>query len=78
MGDFDLGFGAAANQAALRVLSCGGVTLDSLEGCPKRILKTRSSFAGVHMRVLLGEQSALLPDLEAIEGMVVERFAAVG
>ncbi|XQA79408.1 chemotaxis protein CheW [Xanthomonas sacchari] len=33
---------------------------------------------GVHMRVLLGEQSALLPDLEAIEGMVVERFAVDG
>ncbi|MBN6152385.1 chemotaxis protein CheW [Xanthomonas sp. AmX2] len=33
--------------------------------------------AGVHMRVLLGEQSALLPDMEAIEGMIVERFSAV-
>lgn len=33
--------------------------------------------AGVHMRVLLGEQSALLPDMEAIEGMVVERFSAL-
>ena len=27
---------------------------------------------GVHMRVLLGEQSALLPDLDAIEAMVLE------
>ncbi|MDR6673839.1 chemotaxis protein CheW [Xanthomonas sp. 1678] len=34
--------------------------------------------AGVHMRVLLGEQSALLPDMEAIEGMIGERFSAVG
>ncbi|UYB53448.1 chemotaxis protein CheW [Xanthomonas sp. AM6] len=33
--------------------------------------------AGVHMRVLLGEQSALLPDMEAIEGMISERFSAV-
>lgn len=33
--------------------------------------------AGVHMRVLLGEQSALLPDMEAIEGMIVERFSAL-
>ncbi|CTP92258.1 chemotaxis protein CheW [Xanthomonas translucens pv. arrhenatheri] len=32
--------------------------------------------AGVHMRVLLGEQSALLPDMEAIEGMILERFSA--
>ncbi len=31
---------------------------------------------GVHMRVLLGEQSALLPDLEAIESMVLENIAA--
>jgi chemosensory pili system protein ChpC len=31
---------------------------------------------GVHMRVLLGEQSALLPDLDAIETMVLETFAA--
>jgi len=30
------------------------------------------------MRVLLGEQSALLPDMEAIEGMIGERFSAVG
>jgi chemosensory pili system protein ChpC len=34
--------------------------------------------AGVHMRVLLGEQSALLPDMEAIEGMIGERFAVAG
>lgn len=33
--------------------------------------------AGVHMRVLLGEQSALLPDMEAIEGMIGERFSTV-
>lgn len=33
---------------------------------------------GVHMRVLLGEQSALLPDLDAIESAVVEALAAVG
>lgn len=33
--------------------------------------------AGVHMRVLLGEQSALLPDMEAIEGMIGERFSAL-
>jgi chemosensory pili system protein ChpC len=31
---------------------------------------------GVHMRVLLGEQSALLPDLDAIESMVLESIAA--
>ncbi len=31
---------------------------------------------GVHMRVLLGEQSALLPDLDAIETMVLETYAA--
>ena len=31
---------------------------------------------GVHMRVLLGEQSALLPDLDAIEAMVLETMAA--
>jgi len=31
---------------------------------------------GVHMRVLLGEQSALLPDLDAIESMVLESLAA--
>ncbi|KRG44796.1 chemotaxis protein CheW [Stenotrophomonas panacihumi] len=31
---------------------------------------------GVHMRVLLGEQSALLPDLDAIESMVLENMAA--
>jgi len=31
---------------------------------------------GVHMRVLLGEQSALLPDLDAIETMVLETMAA--
>ncbi|HEY9254152.1 MAG TPA: chemotaxis protein CheW [Stenotrophomonas sp.] len=31
---------------------------------------------GVHMRVLLGEQSALLPDLDAIETMVLESYAA--
>ncbi|WP_045767753.1 chemotaxis protein CheW [Xanthomonas albilineans] len=33
---------------------------------------------GVHMRVLLGEQSALLPDLDAIEWMVGERFLGAG
>jgi chemosensory pili system protein ChpC len=33
--------------------------------------------AGVHMRVLLGEQSALLPDMEAIEGMIGDSFSAV-
>ncbi len=32
---------------------------------------------GVHMRVLLGEQSALLPDLDAIESAVVAALAAV-
>ncbi len=32
--------------------------------------------AGVHMRVLLGEQSALLPDLDAIESAVVQALAA--
>jgi len=32
---------------------------------------------GVHMRVLLGEQSALLPDLDAIESAVVTALAAV-
>ncbi|ALJ29036.1 MULTISPECIES: chemotaxis protein CheW [Stenotrophomonas] len=31
---------------------------------------------GVHMRVLLGEQSALLPDLDAIESAVVAALAA--
>lgn len=31
---------------------------------------------GVHMRVLLGEQSALLPDLEAIEAAITEHVAA--
>lgn len=31
---------------------------------------------GVHMRVLLGEQSALLPDLEAIESAIAEHVAA--
>jgi len=30
---------------------------------------------GVHMRVLLGEQSALLPDLDAIESLVLEASA---
>ncbi len=29
---------------------------------------------GVHMRVLLGEQSALLPDLDALEAALVERL----
>lgn len=33
---------------------------------------------GVHMRVLLGEQSALLPDLDAIESAVAEALAVVG
>jgi len=32
---------------------------------------------GVHMRVLLGEQSALLPDLDAIENAVVTAMAEV-
>jgi chemosensory pili system protein ChpC len=32
---------------------------------------------GVHMRVLLGEQSALLPDLDAIENAVLAALAAV-
>lgn len=32
---------------------------------------------GVQMRVLLGEQGALLPDLEGVERMVVEALAAV-
>ncbi|WP_433852164.1 chemotaxis protein CheW [Stenotrophomonas nitritireducens] len=32
---------------------------------------------GVHMRVLLGEQSALLPDLDAIESAVLAALAAV-
>ena len=31
---------------------------------------------GVHMRVLLGEQSALLPDLDAIEAQVGQALAA--
>ncbi|WDL49037.1 chemotaxis protein CheW [Xanthomonas campestris] len=31
---------------------------------------------GVHMRVLLGEQSALLPDLDAIEAQVGQELAA--
>ena len=31
---------------------------------------------GVRMRVLLGEQGAMLPDLEAVEGMVAEALAA--
>ena len=31
---------------------------------------------GVHMRVLLGEESALLPDLERIEAMVDEALSA--
>lgn len=31
---------------------------------------------GVHMRVLLGEQSALLPDLETIESAIAEHVAA--
>lgn len=31
---------------------------------------------GVHMRVLLGEQSAVLPDLEALEAAVVQALAA--
>lgn len=30
---------------------------------------------GVHMRILLGEQSALLPDLESIESAIVEVFS---
>ncbi|MCD9086266.1 chemotaxis protein CheW [Stenotrophomonas sp. SY1] len=33
---------------------------------------------GVHMRVLLGEQSALLPDLDAIESAVAGAMAAAG
>lgn len=33
---------------------------------------------GVHMRILLGEQSALLPDLDSIESAVVEVFATSG
>lgn len=31
---------------------------------------------GVHMRVLLGEQSALLPDLDALESAIVQNQAA--
>ncbi len=31
---------------------------------------------GVHMRVLLGEQSALLPDLDSIEAMIRENYSA--
>jgi len=32
--------------------------------------------AGVHMRVLLGEQTALLPDLDAVEAAVLASLAA--
>ncbi|WP_305805658.1 chemotaxis protein CheW [Stenotrophomonas sp. YIM B06876] len=31
---------------------------------------------GVHMRVLLGEQSALLPDLDAVEAAITQSLAA--
>ena len=33
---------------------------------------------GVHMRVLLGEQSALLPDLDALEAALDESFPVAG
>ena len=33
--------------------------------------------AGVRMRVLLGDEAALLPDLEAIEAMLADALAAV-
>lgn len=32
---------------------------------------------GVHMRVLLGEQSALLPNLDAIEAQLAQALAAL-
>jgi chemosensory pili system protein ChpC len=33
--------------------------------------------AGVRMRVLLGDEAALLPDLESIEAMIADALAAV-